>query len=135
MNMPPLLNRSAIVVALALTLVGCGKTPEQHFQQAQQRVQKREYKAAIIELKTVLQEQPDNREARQLLGEVYFKNAAYPDALKELSQARSLGTPDEQVLPTLAEVYVRMGEPQKTLDLGVPATGLSAHSLAKLHVL
>ena len=135
MNTLSPLNRTAVAVALALTLAGCGKTPEQHLANAEQLVQKRDYRAAIIELKSVLQEQPDNRDARQLLGEVFFRSAAYPDAEKELSRARSLGAADEQVLPALAEVYVRLGEPQKALSLDVPASGLSGDSLAKLHAM
>jgi putative PEP-CTERM system TPR-repeat lipoprotein len=133
MNTPRHLNHKAIVVVLALTLAACGKTSEQHFRQAQERLQKSDYKAAVIELKTVLQEQPDNREARLLLGEVLIRKEAYPEAEKELSRARNLGVPDERVLPTLAKVYVKMGEPQKALDLGIPETGLSPQSLANLH--
>lgn len=122
----------ALALALALTLTACNKSPEQHFQQAQGLVQKADYKAAAIELKSVLQEQPNNREARLLLGGVLIKNGAYPEAEKELSKARSLGVPDDQVIPELARVYVRMGEPQKALDLGVPATGLSTQALANI---
>ena len=112
MKRPRHYRSKAIVVALALALplTGCGKSPEQHFKQAQELLQKSDYKAAVIELKTVLQAQPDNRDARLLLGEVYIKKEAYPDAESELSKARSAGMPDERVLPTLAKVYVRMGD-------------------------
>lgn len=137
MNLAPHHGLKAIVaaVALTLTLTACGKSPEQHYKQAQELVQKADYKAAVIELKTVLQKQPDNREARLLLGQVSFRNGAYPDAEKELSKARSLGASDDQVLPTLAKVYVKMGEPQKALDLGIPTTKLSPQSLAAYHAM
>jgi putative PEP-CTERM system TPR-repeat lipoprotein len=126
-------HNAKAIVALALTLTACGESPEQHLQKAQERLQRSDYKTAVIELKTVLQAQPDNREARLLLGETFIRNEAYADAEKELGKARSLGVPDDQVLPALAKVYVRMGEPQKALDLGMPATGLSPRSLAVLH--
>lgn len=129
------LKASTIAVSLALSLTACGKSPEQHFKKAQELVQKADYKAAVVELKTVLQKQPDNREARLLLGQVSFKNGAYPDAEKELSKARSLGASDDQVLPALAKVYVSMGEPQKALDLGLPKTKLSPQSLAAFHAM
>ncbi|OYY95546.1 MAG: hypothetical protein B7Y41_03330 [Hydrogenophilales bacterium 28-61-23] len=132
MHLPRYHSHKAIVVALALTLAACGKSPEEHYQQAQGLEQKADYKAAVIELKTVLQKQPNNREARLLLGRVLVKNGAYAEAEKELSKARSLGVPDDQIIPELARVYVSLGEPQKALDLGVPATGLSAQALAKL---
>jgi putative PEP-CTERM system TPR-repeat lipoprotein len=137
MHMKPPRRHSSktIVVALALTLTACSKSPEQHFQEAQERVQKADYKAAVIELKSVLQEQPDNREARLLLGEVLIRKEAYPAAEKELSKARSLGVPDDQVLPALAKAYVRMGEPQKALSVGIPKTGMSPKSLAALHTM
>lgn len=126
-------SHKVTIVALALTLAACGKSPEQHLQMAQERLQRSDYKTAVIELKTVLQAQPDNREARLLLGETFIRSEAYPNAEKELNKARSLGVPDDRVLPALAKVYVRMGEPQKALELGIPATGLSARSLSVLH--
>ncbi|MDT3706972.1 MAG: PEP-CTERM system TPR-repeat protein PrsT [Thiobacillus sp.] len=125
---------TVVALTLALALAACGESPEQHLQMAQERLQKSDYKTAVIELKTVLQAQPDNREARLLLGETFIRSEAYPNAEKELSKARSLGVPDDRVLPALAKVHVRMGEPQKTLELGIPATGLSASSLAALHI-
>lgn len=133
MKRPRHSRSTVIAAALILSLTGCGKSPEQHFRQAQELVQKPDYKAAVIELKTVLQAQPDNREARLLLSEVYLKKEAYPDAESELSKARTAGAPDEQVLPALAKVYVRMGEPQKALDLGTPATVQSPDALALLY--
>jgi putative PEP-CTERM system TPR-repeat lipoprotein len=127
------LGAKAIVVALGLALTACGKSPEQHFQQAQELVKKADYKAAVIELKTVLQKQPDNPEARQLLGEVFIRNGAYLDAEKEITRARSLGAPDDQILPTLAKLYLKMGEAEKALELGTPSTNLNPHSLAAYH--
>ena len=130
----PRLHRSTVIAAaLILSLTGCGQSPEQHFRKARELVQKPDYKAAVIELKTVLQAQPDNREARLLLGEVYIKKEAYPDAESELGKARAAGAPDERVLPALAKVYVRMGEPRKALDLGTPATIRSPGALALLY--
>ena len=87
------------------------------------------YRSAIIELKTVLQEQPDNVEARKLLGQAFIKTQAYSNAEKELSKARSLGASDEETLPPLLHVYTRMGEPQKALSLEIPKSGLSRKAL------
>jgi len=126
------LSQISILVFL-FSLNGCSKTPEQHFNQAQTMVQKDDNKAAIIELKTVLQAQPNNKEARQLLGEVFLKTGAYPNAEKELSKALSLGASDAQVLPGLARAYVHMGEPAKALALKLPESGLNQHTLAAFH--
>lgn len=128
------LRTPSTVIALVLALSACGKTPEEHFHQAQELVKKGDYKAAVIELKTVLQEQADNPAARQLLGEVFLRSEAYPQAEKELSRARSLGVPEEEVLPALAKAYVRMGEPQKALDLEPPGK-MPPPSLAALNAM
>lgn len=125
--------RQYITVAIALTLLGCSKTPEQHYQQAQDLMNKAAYKAAIIELKTVLQTQPNHAEARKLLGQAFIKTRAYSNAEKEFSKARSLGVPDEETLPPLILAYTRMGEPQKALSLELPKSGLSPKALSAAH--
>lgn len=122
--------RQCITVAIALTLLGCTKTPEQHFQQAQDLMSKAAYKAAIIELKTVLQTEPNHAEARKLLGQAFIKTRAYSSAEKEFSKARSLGVSDEETLPPLILAYTRMGEPQKALSLEIPKSGLSPQALS-----
>lgn len=128
-------SKKSIVVLMAVSLTACGKTPEEHFQVAEQLVQKGDYRAAVIELKTVLQEQSDNRDARRLLGEVFIRNEAYPQAEKELSRAQSLGASEEEILPALATVYVRMGEPQKALELKTPDGPMNPQSIAVLHAM
>lgn len=122
--------RQFLTVAIALTVLGCSKTPEQHYQQAQELMNKAAYKAAIIELKTVLQTQPNHAEARKLLGQAFIKTRAYSSAEKELSKARSLGVSDEETLPPLILAYTRMGEPQKALSLEIPKSGLSPKALS-----
>ena len=119
-----------IAVAVTLTLLGCTKTPEEHYQQAQALMNKAAYKAAIIELKTVLQTEPNHADARKLLGQAFIKTRAYSSAEKELSKARSLGASDEETLAPLILAYTRMGEPQKALDLEIPKSGLSPKALS-----
>lgn len=116
-------------VVITLILLGCSKTPEQHYQQAQDLMSKAAYKAAILELKTVLQTQPNHAEARKLLGQAFIKTRAYSSAEKEFSKARSLGASDEETLPPLILAYTRMGEPQKALSLEIPKSGLSPKAL------
>lgn len=125
---------SALMTAfLVLVLSGCGKSPEQHLQHGNEFVQKADYKSAAIELKSALQAQPSNREARLLLGQVQYHLGAYADAEKELSKARELGATDDQVLPLLTMSQLRMGNAKKVISLTIPANGLSPSSLATLH--
>lgn len=123
-----------LAVVMALTLTACGKTPEQHFQQAQDMVRKADYKAAVIELKGVLQEQPKNSEARLLLGKTYLTSGAYSEAEKELAKAREQGIADEQVLPALAKALLKQGQAKKVLDLAIPVSGLTPQSVVQLQV-
>ncbi len=124
---------SSITLALALGLAACGKSPEQHLAEGRKLVQQADYKAAVLELKTVLQEQPSNREARLLLGQAQYHAGAYAAAHKELEKALELGATQDQVLPLLAQSLVRSGEHQKVLDIPIPSVGLTPRSLAILH--
>ena len=127
------LRLTAITLALTLGLTACGKSPEAHLQEGRNLVQQANYKSAIVELKSVLQAQPSNQEARLLLGQAQYQVGAYKDAEKELTKAREQGASDDQVLPLLAMTLSRTGENQKLLDLNIPDRGLNPRSLATLH--
>ena len=59
----------AIAGIVAMALAGCGKeTPEALVDSAKAFSAKGDYKAAVIQLRNVLQKQPQNAEARYLLG-------------------------------------------------------------------
>jgi putative PEP-CTERM system TPR-repeat lipoprotein len=124
---------AAFAFLLALGLAACSKTPEAHLEEGKKYVEQANFKAAAVELKTVLQSQPSNREARLLLGQTLYRLGAYADAEKELGKARELGASDDQVLPLLTMSRLRMGKTQDVLKLTIPATGLSPRSLASLH--
>ncbi len=122
------------ITLLALALAGCGKSPEQHFQEGKAHLEKAEYRAAILELKSALQEQPKNQEARLLLGKSYLSTASYAEAEKEFTKARQFGASDESALPGLIVALQKQGKLQKVLDIPVPASGLNPKSLALIHV-
>ncbi len=78
--------------------------------------QKGELKAAVIQLKNVIQQQPDNAQARAMLGEVYVEQGDPVSAEKELRRARMLGASGERVLPLLGKALLMQGQFQKVLD-------------------
>ncbi len=120
-------------VLLATGIGGCGsKTPQQHLQQGTELLAKGDRQGAILELKTTLQAQPTNSEARLLLGKAYLANGAYTEAEKELRQAQTNGAPDEQVLPLLGKALLGLGQAQKVLDLGIPTHTFGPQSRAAL---
>lgn len=120
------------MLVLALALAGCGKSPEEHFEQAKALYAKGDSQGTILELKNTLQEQPNNAEARLLLGRTYMAQESYADALKELERAQKNGVPVNQVLPLLAKTYLRTGQAQKVLDLGLPPGRLNRQEIASM---
>lgn len=120
---------------LVLTLSGCGKSPEQHLQEGRAYMEKADYKAAILELKSTLQEQPKNREARLLLGKAHLATSAYAEAEKELGKARELGASEDQTLPGLAKALLKQGKAKNVIELTVPVDGLGPQSLTTLQII
>ncbi|MEW6678163.1 MAG: XrtA/PEP-CTERM system TPR-repeat protein PrsT [Pseudomonadota bacterium] len=124
---------SALILAAALS--GCGKSPEAHFEQGKALFDKGDSQGAILELKNVLQEAPGHNEARLMLGLTYLAVEDYVDAIKELERAMQSGVAPDRVLPSLARAYLRMSQPQKVLDLGIPPGTLNRTDLATLQAI
>ena len=104
----------AILSGAALLMGGlssCSKTQTAQalVAEAQQYQQKGDLKAAIIQLKNVLQKNPDDAEARYLLGTIYYETGDPKSAEKELRRALSLGMSPDKVLPRLREDLARPG--------------------------
>ncbi len=110
----------AIVAALSLGAVGCNgigsKTDQEHVETAKDFLDKNDLKSGVIELKSALQKNPENIEARHLLGELSLKLGDGASAEKELRRALELGVAKEAVLASLAEALAIQGKYQKILD-------------------
>lgn len=71
MRNPAARSLATLVLALSLGLAACGaSTPEELLAEARQAAEKRDYRAAAIQLKSLQQDDPDNVEAALLLAEV-----------------------------------------------------------------
>lgn len=110
-----------LVTSIALIgtgIAGCSKTEDvpKLMSEARQYQQKGDDKAAIIQLKNVLQKNPDDAEARHLLGTIYNKTGELQSAEKELRRALNLGLSPEKVLPDLGRTLLNLGQFQKVLD-------------------
>ena len=80
MSRPP--GRFAPLVCAALlaaALGGCGRdaSPRQYLQEAKAFQARHDHKAAIIQLKNALAQDPENGEARFLLGSSYVETGQY----------------------------------------------------------
>ncbi len=103
--------RLVALCAAAAVAAACVDGPDETIASARTRLAKGEAAAAVIELKDVLQGQPDSREARVLLGKALLATNEPAQAEVELRRALELGAPDDQVLPPLAKTQLLLGRP------------------------
>lgn len=107
-------------------ITACNKAPttEILLSEAKQYQQKGDNNAAVIQLKNVLQKNPDDVEARYILGTVYNEKGDANSAEKEIRKAMSLGMSPTKALPDLSKALLMQGQFQKVLDetMQVPAT-------------
>lgn len=114
------LSRSLAPVLLAIaaaTLVACGgDSPEELIGSAKEALAKGDAKAAVIHMKTALQENPSNGEARFLLGKALLASGDAPAATLELRKALDLRHPDVIVVPELARSMFIEGQYQRVTE-------------------
>ncbi len=76
---------SAITLAL---LTGCGtKDATEHYSEALSYIDKQQYNAAVIELKSAIQQAPENADYRLLLARIYARTGDFVSAEKEFERA------------------------------------------------
>lgn len=103
MNFKLPLTFKVSVVAVALTLTGCGsESIEDHFLNAQTYTAAKDYKSSVISLKKILIVNPDNNKARVELAKVYMSLNRYRDAEKELETMK--GKKQEEIIGLLSEI-------------------------------
>jgi putative PEP-CTERM system TPR-repeat lipoprotein len=89
--------RRAGVWALCLVLAACSAGPDELLRRAQRSLEEGDFRAASIDLKKLLQEQPNNAEARFTLGRAMLEGGDAPAAVREFELARGLGVPEERL--------------------------------------
>ena len=100
-------------------LVSCGKTnlsDIEHIQRAKDFQDKDDLTASVIELKGALKKNPDNAEARWLLGQIYVDLGNGAAAEKELKHARELGVDPNSVLVPLGRALLQQNKAKQVLD-------------------
>lgn len=107
-----------ITVSFALfALAGCGLGPseETRMGNARENLAAHDYRAAMIELKSVLQDNPKNSEARLLLGEAYLPLGDGASAQKELLRAQTLGVNGAKISIQLARAFLQQNKLDEAL--------------------
>lgn len=123
-----------LVLGIALSaLLGCSsKSDGELVASARANLNKGNTTAALIELKSALQQNPRLAEARYLMGGVFLQQGDPVSAAVSLSQARNDGYPDDKVLPLLARATLRSGKVKDVVQLYGDVTLKDAHADASL---
>lgn len=112
-------RRRALPALIALTIlaVACGRqfTDDERLERAQGFKSSGDYRAAVVELKQVLQNDDRNVRAARLLGEIYVRIGDGPSAEKELRRARDHGADDVDTLILIGEALLLQGKYQQVL--------------------
>ncbi|MEP6655978.1 MAG: XrtA/PEP-CTERM system TPR-repeat protein PrsT, partial [Betaproteobacteria bacterium] len=125
--------RMAILLLAASLAAGCGgDKPAALVASAKDYLARNDSKAAVIQLKNALQQDPDLAEARYLLGVALLRAEDVPAAQKELRKARELKYPPEQVDPPLAHATALLQQFQKVVDEFASSTAKSPEGVAEL---
>lgn len=106
---------SALLVSLLVIACG-GDSPEKMLGSAKEYLAKNDPKSAVIQIKNVLQKNPDSAEARFLLGQALVDGGDRPSAEVELRKALALKYSQDLVVPRLAQAMVGQGQFKKLID-------------------
>lgn len=143
-----MLRRAIVIVivsghALAAALTGTALNPAaaargveehlDHYENAVRLFGRADYAAAVIELRNVLQADPDHLPARLLIGRAYLRLGHAESAESALRRARELGIDDDHVLGPLALAFLMQGKYEELLT-EIPTGGRSLASRADVLV-
>lgn len=108
---------AASALLATMILFGCGADkPESTLASAKDYMAKNDNKAAAIQLKNVLQNDPNMGEARFLLGKALLDGGDPTAAEVELRKADDLKYSADQVTPLLARTQLMLGQTRKITD-------------------
>jgi len=121
------------LLAIVSVLQACSPPTDlqSQIQSAKQYHAKGEYQASIIELKNILREDPNNKEARLLLGKVYLHIENAAGAKKELQRAYSLGVNDNEIHILFGKAYLLNGEFDRVIEEVHPEKMETAETAAR----
>jgi len=120
-----------VSVSFVLGLYGCSQdlTDVRHLEKARSYYQSGKVYSAVIELKNALQINPNNSDARHLLGKAYLDLAEGPAAEKELRRALRFGQTGISVLTDLGLALNQQKRYQATIEeLGKVKVGQNIES-------
>jgi putative PEP-CTERM system TPR-repeat lipoprotein len=127
------------VVILGLSLSACERTSEQSEKQLLERAKTFQKdgktQSQLIELKNLLQKNPNHPEGRWLLGEAYAMQGYGREAEKELLRAQELGIDPEVIKVALGKSILDQGNFKRVLNEIRPGPKSSARNIAAIKTL
>ena len=109
--------RALALVPLCLALWACSpQGPADHLADARKSMADKDYKTALVQLKSALQADPQLAEARLLLGTVLLEGGQPAEAAVELAKAQEAGLPAERVAPLHAKALLRAQQPRRVIE-------------------
>ena len=114
---PRLVFNRILMIIVTLVLASCGKNSTQEaLVHAKSEWDGGRQTAAVVELRALLQRDPNNAEARWLLGRGLFVTGATLGAEKELDKAFELGWKEAEARVMLSEIQLAKSDFQSVLD-------------------
>lgn len=96
----------ALLLAVACGLAACGRSVDDRLGQVRTLIDKQDRAAALVSVKSLLQEKPNLGPARLLLGQLLLDRGDAAAATIELRRALELQVPQSEVLPSLARALL-----------------------------
>ncbi len=128
-----------IGLTLAISLLGLGGcerlknyTDQEYLQKAKTAQSQGRLPEAVINLKNALQKNPNNAEARWLLGEAYVTLEQGREAEKELQRAQQLGINPESLKVPMGRALLLQGLYKRALDETQPGPDSSQGAIARM---
>jgi len=110
-----------VILITLLFVAGCGVGSNEENQPGSEG--NNDARAALIKLKSTLRDDPENRDARRLLGELYLEQGDGDSAQKELMRAQQPGESDAEISLLLAQAFILENEFDDALKyLSLPDT-------------
>ncbi|MBT5808852.1 MAG: tetratricopeptide repeat protein, partial [Rhodospirillaceae bacterium] len=100
----------SLCLILGVLATGCDESKEasveEHLKRAQELLKTADFRGSVVELKNVLQADPNNADARLILSQVYAETGDGESAEKEILRARELGMKGAEVMKALGRAYI-----------------------------
>jgi len=130
----------ATILLAALSMgAGCEKlrnlTDVEYVQRAKVFQNEGDSASAVVELKNALQKNPNNAEARWILGEIYVDQGLGREAEKELRRASELGIHGDAIKVALGRALLLQNEFSKALAQSEPSGNASKSAVVNLLVI